>query len=60
MTDERGCSCITLHATLMVSMIFDKKEFVLVDRSDDGLHNKEQNTPHRKPGQYEVLTEKFL
>lgn len=43
----------------MGSMIFDKKEFVLVDRSDDGLYNKEQNTPHRKPGQYEVLTKKL-
>lgn len=37
------------------SMISDIKDFVLVDRSD-GLCNKKQHSPHRKPGQYKILT----
>lgn len=46
-------SLITEFATLMRSMIFDKKEFVLVDRSMVCI--TKSNSPHRTPEEYGVL-----
>lgn len=50
--------CLVFHhsaVALMGSVVSDIKTFVFVDRSDD-LFNKEQYSPHRTPGQYEVLS----
>ena len=46
MTGGSAWSFIAVLATLKGSTIFDKKESVLVDRSD-GLYNKEQQSSQK-------------
>lgn len=55
-SDKWQCRMFCHRAVaLMASVISNIKVFVLVDGS--GSHyNKEGHSPHRKPGQYEVLS----